>query len=93
MVVSVIYLLSKLSINLIKIPRLGTFEGYANRDSIKYRDIYKLNDVNTLIRGTLRNKGFCSSWDIIVKLGLTDSKNYLNDVFNMSHESFSTSKI
>ena len=81
------------NINLIEIPGLGTFEGYANRDSIKYRDIYKIDDVNTLIRGTLRNKGFCSSWDIILKLGLTDSKNYLNDVFNMSHESFSTSKI
>ena len=81
------------NINLIKIPGLGTFEGYANRDSIKYKDIYNLTDVNTLIRGTLRNKGFCSSWDIILKLGLTDSKNYLNDVSNMSHKSFSTSKI
>ena len=48
------------NINLIEIPGLGTFEGYANRDSIKYKEIYKIDDVNTLIRGTLRNKGFCS---------------------------------
>ena len=29
-------------------------QGYANRDSLGYREVYGLNDVGTLFRGTLR---------------------------------------
>ena len=35
----------------------GRFEGLANRDSLKYRGAYGLNDVDTLYRGTLRRPG------------------------------------
>lgn len=48
------------------------YDGYANRDSLGYRDVYGLRDTRTLIRGTLRNRGFCSAWSVFVKLGLTD---------------------
>ena len=50
----------------------GNFEGYINRDSLAYQKLYGLNKVKTFIRGTLRYQGFCSAWDILVQLGLTD---------------------
>ena len=36
----------------------GRFEGYANRDSLKYRSIYGLDDILTMYRGTLRRVGY-----------------------------------
>jgi saccharopine dehydrogenase (NADP+, L-glutamate forming) len=50
----------------------GEFEGYPNRDSLKYLENYKLNDLHTFLRGTLRKPGFCSSWNVLVQLGITD---------------------
>lgn len=50
----------------------GGFEGYPNRDSLSYRKIYGLNNIPTLLRGTLRRPGFCQSWDVFVQLGITD---------------------
>lgn len=49
----------------------GVFEGYANRDSTKYKELYQLNDIETLIRGTFRKAGFCKAWNCLVQLGLT----------------------
>jgi saccharopine dehydrogenase-like NADP-dependent oxidoreductase len=59
-------------IETINVDGTGTFDGYANRDSLAYRHHYKLENVPTLLRGTLRHSGFCRAWDIFVKLGLTD---------------------
>ncbi|WP_158858964.1 saccharopine dehydrogenase C-terminal domain-containing protein [Lunatibacter salilacus] len=53
-------------------PGLGTFEGYPNRDSLSYREIYGLQDIPTILRGTLRTQGFCQAWNVLVQLGLTD---------------------
>ena len=50
----------------------GRFEGLANRDSLKYREAYGLENVPTLYRGTLRRPGFARAWDSFVKLGMTD---------------------
>ncbi|HRO76717.1 MAG TPA: saccharopine dehydrogenase C-terminal domain-containing protein [Crocinitomicaceae bacterium] len=50
----------------------GDFEGYANRDSLKYRKIYHLDNIPTIYRGTLRRMGYAAAWDIFVQLGLTD---------------------
>lgn len=50
----------------------GSFEGYPNRDSLSYQTRYGLEKAETLLRGTLRRKGYCSSWNILVQLGLTD---------------------
>ena len=49
-----------------------TYEGYANRDSMGYADIYGVPKIKTLLRGTLRNKNFCAAWNVFVQLGLTD---------------------
>lgn len=54
------------------VPGYGAFEGYANRDSVQYKEIYGLPGVDTLLRGTLRNNGFCAAWHILVQLGVCD---------------------
>lgn len=43
----------------------GKFEAYANRDSLKYRNAYGLNDVLTLYRGTIRRVGFFKSMEYV----------------------------
>lgn len=56
----------------IEVPGLGAFDGYANRDSLKYRQAYGLDGIPTLLRGTLRKAGYCAAWDAFVQLGCTD---------------------
>jgi saccharopine dehydrogenase (NADP+, L-glutamate forming) len=56
----------------IDVPGMGGFDGYANRDSLKYRAAYGLEDIPTLLRGTLRKAGYCAAWDAFVQLGCTD---------------------
>lgn len=56
----------------IHVEGYGAFEGYANRDSLKYREHYGLEDIPTLVRGTLRREGFCKGWNVFVQLGCTD---------------------
>lgn len=56
----------------IEVKGHGSFDAYANRDSLSYRAIYGLENIPTMLRGTLRANGFCKAWDIFVKLGLTD---------------------
>ncbi len=56
----------------VEIPHAGTFEVYANRDSLLYRDAYGLKDIPNLLRGTLRYPGFCDAWHALVRIGLTD---------------------
>jgi saccharopine dehydrogenase-like NADP-dependent oxidoreductase len=53
------------------------FEGYPNRDSLLYTHVYGLENASTIIRGTLRKEGFCSAWQQLVSLGLTDNQKVL----------------
>ena len=73
---------------IINIPGYGNFEGYANRDSLKYLDAYKLQGIKTLYRGTLRRVGYCKAWNVFVQLGATDDTYQLHDVANMPHRDF-----
>ncbi|XP_072820693.1 alpha-aminoadipic semialdehyde synthase, mitochondrial isoform X2 [Vicugna pacos] len=45
-------------------------EGYPNRDSTKYAEIYGIPSAHTLLRGTLRYKGYAKALNGFVKLGL-----------------------
>jgi saccharopine dehydrogenase-like NADP-dependent oxidoreductase len=72
----------------IEIKGYGKFEGYANRDSLKYRSVYGLEQVETLYRGTLRRPGFCRAWDIFVQLGATDDTYQMDGVDKMTHRDF-----
>lgn len=56
----------------IEIEGYGKFDAYANRDSLSYRPIYKIENIPTMLRGTLRMPGYCKAWNVFVKLGLTD---------------------
>jgi len=62
----------------ISIPGWGDFEGYPNRDSLSYQQVYGLEGVPTLLRGTLRRPGFCKAWDVFVQLGMTEDGLQLN---------------
>lgn len=58
--------------DVIEVEGTGKFDAYANRDSIGYIDDYGLASVRTMLRGTLRQHGYCKAWNVFVKLGLTD---------------------
>lgn len=66
----------------------GRFEGYANRDSLKYREVYGLQDVLTLYRGTMRRVGFSKAWNMLVELGMTDDTYTIENSENMSYREF-----
>ncbi len=70
------------------VPGFGEYEGYANRDSLKYIDTYGLRGVKTMIRGTLRNKGYCDAWNVLVQLGCCDESYEMEGVEQMTHRSF-----
>jgi saccharopine dehydrogenase-like NADP-dependent oxidoreductase len=55
---------------LMEVPGMGTFEGYPNRDSLSYIDIYSIQETKTMLRGTFRNVGWCGTLDKIADLGL-----------------------
>ncbi len=75
----------------INIEGYGKFDGYANRDSLKYRSIYNLEDIPTIYRGTLRRSGYCRAWDALVQLGMTDDTYKLEDSENMTFRDFTNS--
>ena len=72
----------------IKIEKYGQFEVYPNRDSLKYREIYSLNNIKTMIRGTIRKVGFSESWNMFVKLGLTNDSFKISNSENMSFKEY-----
>jgi saccharopine dehydrogenase-like NADP-dependent oxidoreductase len=68
----------------------GLMEAYGNRDSLSYKDIYGLQKASTIIRGTLRKTGFCKTWQILVRLGITDDSYTLENSENMTYLDFIT---
>ena len=64
------------------------FEAYANRDSLKYRSIYGLDDIPTMYRGTIRKVGFSRAWNIFVQLGMTDDSYTIENSSTMSYRDF-----
>ena len=72
----------------LEVKNYGSFEGYANRDSLKYREIYGLEDIKTLCRGTIRKVGFSESWDVFVQLGMTDDSYTIENSMDMTFRDF-----
>lgn len=56
----------------VQVEGFGDFEAYPNRDSLSYMRTFGLQDVETMIRGTLRYPGWSETWALIVRLGLTN---------------------
>ncbi|HBF88390.1 MAG TPA: saccharopine dehydrogenase [Bacteroidales bacterium] len=73
---------------IVAVPEYGNFEVYANRDSLSYREVYNLQHVKTLYRGTMRRPGYCESWNVFVQLGLTDDTYLIEDSENMTYRDF-----
>ncbi|HXA01844.1 MAG TPA: saccharopine dehydrogenase C-terminal domain-containing protein [Cytophagaceae bacterium] len=75
----------------IEIEQYGDFEGYANRDSLHYIKTYGLEHVQTFIRGTLRKKGYCSAWNCLVQLGMTDDSYMVENSTGMTYKELTAS--
>ncbi|MBS7252988.1 saccharopine dehydrogenase family protein [Flavobacterium branchiicola] len=75
----------------LEVEDYGKFEAYSNRDSLKYRSIYGLDDILTLYRGTIRRVGFSKAWNMFVQLGMTDDSYVIEDSENMSYRQFMNS--
>ncbi|HKL67296.1 MAG TPA: saccharopine dehydrogenase C-terminal domain-containing protein [Bacteroidales bacterium] len=73
-----------------KIKDIGDLEVYANRDSIKYIDIYGLDDIKTIFRGTFRYRGWCETIDAIKILKLLDKEE--GDFSGMSYADFTRTR-
>ncbi len=70
------------------IPHIGTYEAYANRNSLHYLDAYKLSNCPSVFRGTLRNIGFCEAWDFLITLGLTNDSFAIRNCKGMTYRNF-----
>jgi len=66
----------------------GKFEVYPNRDSLKYRKIYSLDNIPTLFRGTMRRPGYAAAWNVFVQLGCTDDTYVIEESENMTYREF-----
>lgn len=75
-------------IQAIEVENFGAFEGYANRDSLSYLKIYGIENTKTILRGTLRKKGFCEAWAILVALGLTENGFALENSKELTYKEF-----
>ncbi|MDH7511694.1 MAG: saccharopine dehydrogenase C-terminal domain-containing protein [Clostridiales bacterium] len=58
----------------IAIEGLGVFEAYPNRNSLPYIDLYGIPETKTMLRGTLRNFGWCETIKKMVQLGVLDQE-------------------
>ncbi|MCF6222574.1 MAG: saccharopine dehydrogenase NADP-binding domain-containing protein [Flavobacteriaceae bacterium] len=72
----------------LEVKGFGKFEALANRDSLSYREIYGLEDVLTLYRGTIRRVGFSRAWNVFVQLGMTDDSYVMEGSENMTYRDF-----
>jgi len=73
---------------IINIKDYGDFDVYPNRDSLKYREVYGLEDIGTMIRGTIRKVGFPKSWNMLVRLGVTDDSFKISNSNGMTYREF-----
>ncbi len=54
------------------VPGHSELEGYPNRDSLSYIDVYGLKNMETMFRGTLRYPGWCACMKKVVDMGFLD---------------------
>ncbi len=58
----------------IEIDKDFNLRGYANRDSLGYKEAYNIPEVKTLLRGTLRYPGFAQVIDAAKNIGLLSNE-------------------
>ncbi|MHA1935294.1 MAG: saccharopine dehydrogenase C-terminal domain-containing protein [Candidatus Thorarchaeota archaeon] len=57
---------------IMEVPGMGNFEGYPNRNSMSYIETYNIPETKTMLRGTFRNLGWCSTLKKVADLGLLE---------------------
>ncbi len=53
----------------VTVPGLGIFEGYPNRNSLPYLELYGIPGARTMFRGTFRYPGWCRTMKALADLG------------------------
>ncbi len=66
----------------------GEFEVYPNRDSLKYRSEYGIDDIPTMFRGTIRRPGFSKTWNALVQVGATDDSYVVEHSEDLTYREF-----
>jgi saccharopine dehydrogenase (NADP+, L-glutamate forming) len=72
----------------VEILGMGEYEIYPNRDSLSYRHAYSLENVPTILRATIRAKGFSRAWNVFVQLGMTDDSYPLEGSAKMTYRQY-----
>lgn len=72
----------------VDIEGIGTLEAYPNRDSLVYLDIFDLQKVDTMIRGTLRYPGWSETWHQIVRMGMPNENLLIPDLCERTYAEF-----
>ena len=68
----------------LKVAEGFEFEAYPNRNSLPYVEIYGLAGVKTMLRGTLRNFGWCETLKAIADLGVLKDDSVRIDVSRLT---------
>jgi len=66
---------------LIEVPGLPVFEGYPNRDSVPYASVYGIEEAKTVLRGTLRNRGWCDTWKGLHDIGYLEDGPVIGETY------------
>jgi saccharopine dehydrogenase-like NADP-dependent oxidoreductase len=56
----------------VPVEGLAVFDGYPNRNSLPYIDLYEIPATRTMLRGTLRYQGWCPTLKAMADVGLLD---------------------
>jgi len=67
----------------ITFPDFGAMEVYPNRDSLSYIELYNIPEVETIMRGTIRYKGWCKILDALKKMNLLSDEDIDCKGFNI----------
>ena len=69
------------------VDTLGYLEAYPNRDSLPYIELYGLEGIEDMYRGTLRYPGHCDTWLALSRCGMLDVSERVG-VADKSHAQF-----
>lgn len=72
----------------VKIPGYGDFEVYPNRDSLQYCELYHLENIPSIMRGTIRRRGYSIAWNAFVQLGCTDDSYCMKNTKEMTYRKY-----
>ena len=68
----------------LKVAEGFEFEAYPNRNSLPYIELYGLAGVKTMLRGTLRNFGWCETLKAIADLGVLKDDSVRTDISKLT---------